>query len=164
MLPEAGKNNPIRTVHSTLSFYASVSSVAQLCQTLSDPMNRSMPGLSVHHQLPGSTQTHVHWVSDTIQPSPPLSSPSPPAFNLSQHQGLFQWVRFSHQVARVLAFQLQHQSLQWTPRTWTGWTSLQSKGLSRVFYNTSLQKHQLFGAQLSSQPNSHIHIWPLEKP
>ena len=77
------------------------SSVAQSCPTLCDPMNCSMPGLSVHHQLPESTQTHVHWVGDAIQPSYPLSSPSPPAFNLSQHQGLFQWVSSSHQVAKV---------------------------------------------------------------
>ena len=67
------------------------SSVAQLCLTLYDPMNQSMPGLPVHHQLPEFTQTHVHWVGDAIQPSRPLSSPSPPAFNLSQHQGLFKW-------------------------------------------------------------------------
>ena len=80
-------------------------------------MNHSTPGLPVHHQLPESTQTHVHWVGDAIQPSHPLSSPSPPALNLSQHQGLFQWVSSSHQVARVLEFQLQHQSFQWTPRT-----------------------------------------------
>ena len=76
-----------------------------------------MPGLPVHHQLPESTQTHFHWVSDAIQPFHPLSSPFPPALNLSQHQGLFKWVRSSHQVAKVLEFQLQHQSLQWTPRT-----------------------------------------------
>ena len=95
----------------------SVSSVAQSCPTLCDPMNRSMPGLSVHHQLPEFTQTHVHRVSDAIQPSHPLSSPSPPTFNLSQHQGLFKWVSSSHQLAKVLEFQLQHQSFQWTPRT-----------------------------------------------
>ena len=71
----------------------------------------------VHHQLLESTQTHVHWVGDTIQPSHPLSSPSPPALNLSQHQGLFKWVSSSHQVAKVLEFQLQHQSFQWTLRT-----------------------------------------------
>ena len=93
------------------------SSVAQSCPTLCDPINRSTPGLPVHHQLPESTQTHVHWVSDAIQPSHPLSSPSPPAFNLSQHQGLFQWVSFSHWVAKTLEFQLQHQSFQWTART-----------------------------------------------
>ena len=69
------------------------SSVAELCPTLCDPMNHSTPGLPVHHQLPEFTQTHVHWVGDTIQPSHPLSSPSPPALNLSQHQGLFKWVR-----------------------------------------------------------------------
>ena len=80
-------------------------------------MNHSMPGLPVHHQLPEFTQTHVHWVSDAIHPSYPLSSPSPPAFNPSQHQGLFKWVSSSHQVAKVLEFQPQHQSFQWTPRT-----------------------------------------------
>ena len=93
------------------------SSVAtQSCPTLCDPMNHSTPGLPVHHQLPESTQTHVHWVGDAIQPSHPLSSPSP-ALNLSQHQGLFKWVSSSHQVAKVLEFQLQHQSFQWIFRT-----------------------------------------------
>ena len=97
--------------------FRSVSSVAQLCSTLCDPTNRSTPGLPVHHQLPQFTQTHVHWVRDAIQPSHPLLSPSPPALNLSQHQGLFKWVSSSHQVAKVLEFWLQHQSFQWTPRT-----------------------------------------------
>ena len=89
------------------------SSVSQLCLTLCDPMNGSTPGFPVHHQLPELTQTHVHTVGDAIQPSHPLSSSSPPAFNLSQHQGLFQWISSSHQVARVLEFQLQHHSFQW---------------------------------------------------
>ena len=80
-------------------------------------MDCSMPGLPVHHQLPEFIQTHVHWVSDAIQPSHPPSSPSPCTFNLSQHQGLFQWVSSSHQVAKVLEFQLQHQSFQWIFRT-----------------------------------------------
>ena len=80
-------------------------------------MNRSTPGLPVHHQLLESTQTHVHWVGDAIQSSHLLSSPSPPALNLSQHQGLLKWVSSSHQVAKILEFQLQHQSFQWTPRT-----------------------------------------------
>ena len=82
------------------------SSVSQSCPTLCDPMNRSTPGLSVHHQLLEFTQTHVHWVSDAIQPSHPLSSPSPSALNLSQHQGLFKWVSSLHKVAEVLEFQL----------------------------------------------------------
>ena len=82
------------------------SSVAQSCPTLCDPMNRSTPGLPVHHQLPEFTQIHVHRVSDAIQPSHPLSSPSPPAPNPSQHQSLFQWVNSSHKVAKVLEFQL----------------------------------------------------------
>ena len=72
----------------------------------------SMPGLPVHHQLLEYTQTHVHWVTDAIQPSHPLSSPSPPAFNLSQHQGLLKWISSSPQVAKLLEFQLQHQSFQ----------------------------------------------------
>ena len=93
------------------------SSVAQSCPTLCDPMNSSTPGLPVHHQLPEFTQTHVHRVSDAIQPSHPLSSASPSASNPSQHQGLFQWVNSSHEVAKVLEFQPQHQSFQWTPRT-----------------------------------------------
>ena len=93
------------------------SSVTQSCPTLCDPMNRSTPGLPVHHQLPEFTQTHVHRVGDdAIQPSHPLSSPSPPAPNPSQHQGLFQWVNSSHEVAKVLEFQPQRHSLQRNPR------------------------------------------------
>ena len=97
--------------------FSQFSSVAQLCLTLCDPMDCSMPGFPVHHQLPEFTQTHVHWVGDAIQPSHPLSSPSPPSLNLSQHQGLFKWVSSSHQVPKVLEFQLQHQSFQWIFRT-----------------------------------------------
>ena len=88
------------------------SSVTQLCPTFCDPMGCSMPGLPVHHQLPEFTQTQVHWISNTIQPSHPLPSPSPPAFNLFQHQGLFQWVSSLYRVAKVLELQLQHQSFQ----------------------------------------------------
>ena len=194
-------------------------------------MNRSTPGLPVHHQLPEFTQTHVHWVSDAIQPSHLLSSPSPPATNPSQHQSLFQWVNTSHEVAKVLEFQLQHHSLQrnprllrlyldlrarraliichilifyyskrtvpsclqsspasgsflmshffasggqsigastsasvlpmniqdWFPLGLTGLISLQSKGLSRVFSNTKVQKHQFFSIQPSLWSRSHIY-------
>ena len=121
------------------------SSVTQLCPTLCDPMNHSTPGLSVHHQLPETTQTHVHWVSDAIQPSHPLSAPSPPILNLSHHQGLFKWVSSPYQAAKYWSFSFSispsnvHQDL--SPLGWTGWLSLQSKGLSRVFSNTTLQKH-----------------------
>ena len=100
-----------------VNVYFQFSSVAQSCLTLWGPMNCSKPGLPVHHKLPESTQTYVHWVSDAIQPSHPLSSPSPPAPKPSQHQGVFQWVNSSHEVAKVLEFQLQHHSFQWTPRT-----------------------------------------------
>ena len=93
------------------------STVTQSCPTLCDPMDYSMPGLPVYHQLLGFTQIHVHWVSDAIQSSHPLSSTSPPNFNLSQHQGLFKWVNSSHQVAKLLEFQLQHKFFQWILRT-----------------------------------------------
>ena len=93
------------------------SSVIQLCLTFCNPMDCSTPGFPVHHQLPELAQTHIHWVHDAIQPSHPLSSSSPPAFNFSQHQGLLQQVSSLHQVAKVLAFQLKHQSFQWIFRT-----------------------------------------------
>ena len=99
------------------SYPVQFSSVVQLCPTLCDPMNCSTPGLPVHHQLPEFTQTHARRVGDSIQPSHPVSSPPPPAPSPSQHQGLFQCVNSSHEVAKVLEFQLQHQSFQWTPRT-----------------------------------------------
>ena len=90
------------------------------CSVMSDslwPCDCSTPGLPVHHQLLELTQTHVHWVGGVIQTSHPLSSPSPPTFSDSQHQGLFQWVSSSHEVAKGLEFQLQHQSFQWIFRT-----------------------------------------------
>ena len=103
------------------------SSVTQSCPTLCNPMDCCTPGLPVHQQLLEFTQTHVHWVSDAIQPSHPLLPLSPPAFDLAQHQGLFQRVSCSHQVARVLKFQLEHQSFQWIFRTdflynWPAWS------------------------------------------
>ena len=93
------------------------SSVAQSCLTLYDPMDCSRPGFPAHHQLPELTQTHVHWVRDAIQLSHPMLSPSPPGFNHSHDQGLFQGVSSSDQLAKVLEFQLQHQSFQWILRT-----------------------------------------------
>ena len=134
---------------------------------LCDPMNRSMPGFPVHHHLPEFTQTHVHRVGDGIQPSHPLSSPSP-APNPSQHQSfpmspLFAWGGQSTGVSASASF-LPKNTQDWSPSEWTGWISLQSKGLSRVFSNTTVQNHQFFGTHLSSQSNSHIHTWPLEEP
>ena len=144
------------------------SSVAQSCLPLCDPMNRSTPGLPVHHQFPESTQTHVHQVGDAIQPSHPRSSPSPPVPNPSQHQSfpmsqLFPWGGESTGASALSSF-LPKKSQGWSLSEWFGWISLQSKGLSRVFSNTTVQKHQFFGAQPSTQSNSHIHTWPLEKP
>ena len=139
---------PHRLQHIRLPCPPPFPSSVQSRPTLWDPMNHSTLGLPVHHQLPESTQTHVRCVSDATQPSHPLSSPSPTALNLSQHQGLFKWVSSSHQVAKVLEFQLQHQSLQWTPRTdllRMDWLDLLlSKGLSRIFSNTTVQKHRFF--------------------
>ena len=144
------------------------SSVARSCPTLCNPMNHTTPGLPVHHKLPEFTQTHVHWVSDVIQPSH-LLSPSPPApqslpasgsFPTSQ---LFAWSGQSI-VVSASASVLPMNTQDWSPLEWTGWISLKSKGLSRVFSNTTIQKYQLFGTQLSSQSNSHIHTWPTGKP
>ena len=110
---------PCQSIHLLLASMGSVqfSSVAQSCPTLWDPMKGSTSSHPVHRQLPEFTQTHVYWVDDAIQPSHPLSSPFPPAFNLSQHQALFKWVSSLHQVAKVLEFQLQRQSFQWIFRT-----------------------------------------------
>ena len=161
------------TLHSFYGWHSTVcsvqfNSVTQLCLTLCNPMNRRMPGLPVHHQLPEFTNTHVHRVSDAIQPSHPLSSPSPPAPNPSQNQSfpmsqLFTWGGQSIGVSALASF-LPMNTQDWSPLEWTGWISLQSKRLSRVFSNTTVQKHQFFSAQPSSQSNSHIHTWLLEKP
>ena len=118
-------------------YFIQLSSVAQLCPTLCYPMNRSTPGLPVHHQLLDFTQTQVHRVSDAIQPSHPLSSPSSPAPNPSQHQSLFQLSGQSIGVsasASVLPMNIQ----DWFPLRWTGWISFQYKGFSRVFSNTKV--------------------------
>ena len=118
------------------------------------PMNHSTPGLPVHYHLLECTQTHVHWVSDAIQPSHPLSSPSPPALSLSQHQGLFKWVSSLRQLAKILVSAstsvLPMNTQDWSPLGWTSWISLQAKGPSRVFSNTRVKKHPFFSAQLSS--------------
>ena len=145
------------------------SSVNQSCPILCDPMDCSTPGIPVHHQLPELTQIHVHWVSDAIQPSQtsviPFSSclqsfPASGSFQISQ---LFtsggQSIGVSASTS-VLPMNIQ----DWFPLGWTGQISLQSNGLSRVFSNTTVQKHQFFGAQLPLQSNSHIHTWLLEKP
>ena len=149
-----GRKKNLGPFQPTICSEVRFSSVAPSCPTLCDPMNCSTPGLPLQHQLPELAQTHVRWVGDAIQPSHPLSSPSPLAFNLSQHQGLFQWVRSSHQVVKVIAVSASASVLpmniqDWFPLGWTGWISLLSKGLSRVFSNYTAQKHQFFGTQLS---------------
>ena len=138
------------------------SSVNQSCPTLCDPMNCSTPGLPVHHQFPEFTQTHVHRVGDAIQPSHPLSSllllpPILPSIRVFSNDSTLhmRWPKYwsfsfsissSNEHSGLISFRMD-----------TGWTSLQSKGLSRVFSNTTVQKHQFFGAQPSLQSNSHIH-------
>ena len=158
----------ISSISSYLRCSVQFSSVAQSCPTLCYPMKDSMPGLPVHHQLPKSTQTHVHWVGDAIQPSHPVipvsSCPqSFPALGSFQMSQLFKLGGQSIGIS-ASASVLPMNTQDWSPSEWTGWISLQSKGLSRVFSNTTVQKHQFFGPQLSSQSNSHIHTWPLEKP
>ena len=151
-----------------LWYIQSVISVTQFCLTLFNPMDCSTPGFPVHHHLPELTQTHAHCKGDAIQSFHPLLSPSPPTFNLFQHQGLFQWVRILY--------------IRW-PKYWSfsfsispsneysglisfrrnGLISLQSKGLSKVSPNTTVQKHQFFSTQLCLWSNSHIHTRLLEK-
>ena len=139
-----------------------------LWPTLCDPMNCSTPGLPVHHQLLQFTQTHVHRVSDAIQPSHPRSTllllpPIPPSIRSFSMSKFFTWGGQSTG-GSALASLLPKKSQGWSPSEWTGWSSKQSKGLSRVFSNTTFQTHQFFGTQPSSQSNSHIHTWLLEKP
>ena len=136
------------------------SSVAQLCPTLCNPMNCSTPGLPLHHQLTESTQTHVHWVGDAIQPSHPLSSPSPPALPQSfPASGSFQKSQLfasGGQSIGSFSFSISPSNEHyWSPLEWTGWVSLQSKGLSKIFSNTTVQKHQFFSAQLKTHSHDH---------
>ena len=143
------------------------SSVAQSCLTLCDRMNCSMPGLPVHHQLPEFTQTYAHWVSDAIQPSHPLSSPSPPAPNPSQHQSLFQWVNSSHEVAKVLKFQLQHHSFQRNPRVnlQNGLFGSPCSPRDSQESSPTPQFKSINSSALSLLHSpAHIHTWPQEKP
>ena len=139
------------------------SSFALFSLTLCDPMDCSMPGLPVHHQLLEFTQTHVHWVSDAIQPSHPLSSPSPPAFNLFQHQGLFQWVSSSHEVAKSIGVSASASVLlmniqDWFPLGWTGLIFLQSKGLSRVLQHHSSKASILLCTAFFIVQLSHLYM------
>ena len=141
-------------------------SVTQSCLILCDPMDYSTPGLPVHHQLLEFTQTHAHWVSDAIQPSHPLSSLSPPAFNLSQHQGLFKWVSFCIKWPKYWCFSFsispsnEHSGLISFRMDWLDLLAVQ--GLSKVFSSTIIQKHQFFSAQPSLWSKSHICTWLLE--
>ena len=145
------------------------SSVAQSCPTLCDPMNCNMPGLPVHHQLLEFTQTHIHPVGDAIQPSHPLSSPfssCPQSFQVSGSFPVSQLFTSGGQSIWVSASTpvLPMNTQDWSPLGWTGWISLQSKGLSRVLSSTTVQKHQFFGSQLSLQSNSQYFImWPCLK-
>ena len=157
----------IKYVREEWKTFSQFSSVAQLCPTLCDPMDYSMPGLPVHHQLteypnscPWSQWCHPAISSSVVSSSRFQSYPTSGAFQMSQFfTSGGQCIRVSAS-ASVLPMDIQ----DWFPLGWTGWISLQSKGLSRVFSNATVQKHQFFSAQLSLWSNSHIHTWLLEKP
>ena len=144
---------------------AQFSSVAQSCPALCDPMNRSTPGLLVHHQRPEFTQTHVHRVSDAIQPSHPLLSPSPPALNPSQYQSfpmsqLYAWGGQSTGVSALASF-LPKKSQGWSPSEWTGWISLQSKGLSLLQHHSSKASilwHSVFFIEKATEFQKNIYF------
>ena len=150
-------------------------SVTKLCPTLCEPMDYCMPGLPVPHYLLEFVQVRVHWLDNTIQPFHPLPPFSPLAFNLSQHQGLFQWVG-SFPVSQLFASGGQSirasalasvlpMSIQgWFPLGLTNLISVLSKGLSKVFSSTTIPNHQFFSAQFSLWSSSHIHTWLLERP
>ena len=150
------------------SVYLQFSSVTQSCQTLCDPIDCSTPGHPVHHQLPEFTHTRVHRVGDASQPSHPLPSPSPVS-NISQHQGLFQWISCSHQVAKSIGASASASVLPrsihcWFPLRLTDFILLPFKGRSRIFSSTTAWKHQFFGSQPSLLSSSHICTWLLERP
>ena len=148
-------NSTLYFTKNNAQFY--MCSVYFIRSVVSDPLwphELQHTGLPVHHQLPEFTQTHVHWVGDATQPSHPLSSPSPPAFNLSQHQGSFQTSQFFTSGGQSIGLSastsvLPMNTQDWFPLGWSGWISLQSKGLSRVFSNTTVQNHQFFSIQVS---------------
>ena len=144
-------------------------SVTKLCLTLCHPMDYSTPGSSVLHCLPEFAQVLVHWVGDAIQPSHPLSSPSPPTFSLSQHQESFPMSQLFASGGQIIGASASASVLPMNiqglfPFGLTVLISLQSKGLSRVFPNTRVQNYQFFSIQPSLWSNSHIHTWLLEKP
>ena len=156
--------NMLVTVFSSVQF----SSVAQSCPTLCDPMNHSTPGLPGHHQLPEPTQTQS---TELVMPSRHLIlchpllllPPIPPSIRVFSNESTLS-VRWPKYWSLASASVLPMNTQDWSPLGWTGWISLQPKELSRFFSNTTVKKHRFFSAQLSSQSNSHIHTWPLEKP
>ena len=147
--------------------FVEFSSVAQLFSSLCDPIDCSTPGFPVHHQLPEPTQTHVHWAGDAIQPSLPscplLLLPSVlPSIRVFSNESVlhFRWPEYW---SFSFSISPSNEYLRLISLGWTGWISLLSKGLSRIFSNTTVQKHQFFGFQLSLWSNSHLHKWLLEK-
>ena len=146
--------------------YIHCCSVAQSCLTLCNPMDCSLPAFLVLHCLLEFVQTHVHWVSDAIQPPHSLSSASPPAFNLFQHQGLLNELALDISWPEYWSFSFSispHNIQGWFPLGLMGLIFMLSKGLSRVFSSTTVRKYQLLGAQTSLWYNYHIHTWLLEK-
>ena len=155
-LKHCQNNITFKIFHGLLSIFPlwlKIQTVRFSCSVVSHSYNSkdcSMPSLPVHHRFPGLAQSYVHQVGDAIQPSHPLSSPLPRTFNLSQHQGLFRWPSGGQSIGISASGSVLPMNIQdWFPLWWTAWISLQSKGLSRVFSNTTVQKHQFFGTQLS---------------
>ena len=151
---------------SLVAYYTMWSSLlfTQSCLTLCDPTDCTTPGFPILHHLPKFVQTHVHWVSDAIQPSRPLSSPSPPAFPALGSFLMSQLFPTGGQNTGASASVLPMNIQDWFPLGWTGLISLQSKELSRVFSSTTVQKHQFISTQSSLWSNYHIHTWLLENP
>ena len=155
--------------HAPMHYWVQFSSVQSLSDVqLCNPMDRSTPGIPVHHHLPEFIQTHVHRVGGAIQPSHPLSSlfllpPIPPSISVVSNESslCMRWPKYWSFIFSIISSR-EHPGL--ISFKMDCWISLQFKGLSRVFSNNTVQKHQFFGAQPSSQSNSHIHTWPLEKP
>ena len=149
----------------TLEYYCCW--IAQSCPTLCDPMNYNKPGLPFPHHLPKFAQVHVHCISDAIQPSHPLMPSSPSSLNLSQLQGLFQWVGCSHQVTKIQELQPQHRSFQWIFRVVSlkiDWFDLPAAQGTLKESSTTIQRHLFFVALPSLWSSSHNCKWPLGRP
>ena len=165
----ATSSSPVLCILNSSYLYLFVHSVTKLCPALCNPMEYSMPGLPVPHPLLKFAQVHVqNCIGDAIQPSHPLMLSFISALNLPQHQGLFQWVGYSHQMTKILELQLQHQTIQWVFRVdflkIDCFDLLAIQGTLRSLLQHHIQRYQFFGTLLSLRSRSHNHMWPLGRP